>query len=58
MEIGVEIITGKDKILDKTKIDEEIITEEVNIGSIIVEKTAGTEVDKTLGEIIAMPEVD
>ena len=36
----------------------EIITEEVTVGKIIVEITAGTEVDKTSGEIIAMREVD
>ena len=36
----------------------EIITEEVTIGKIIVEITAGIEVDKTLGEIIVMTEVD
>ena len=48
---------GKDKILDKPRIDAEIITDEVTIGKIIVEITAGTEVDKTLGEIIVMTEV-
>ena len=36
----------------------EIITEEVTIGKILVEITAGIEVDKTLGEIIVMTEVD
>ena len=36
----------------------EITIEEVTIGKIIVELTAGIEVDKTLGEIIVMTEVD
>ena len=58
IEIGVEIIIGKDKILDKPRIDMGIIAEEVTIGKILVEITAGIEVDKTLGEIIVMTEVD
>ena len=49
---------GKDKILDKHRIDMEIITEETTIGKIIVEITAGIEGDKTLGEIIVMTEVE
>ena len=58
IEIGIEIIIGKDKILDKPRIDAEIITEEVTIGNIRVQITAAIEVDKTSGEIIAMTEVD
>ena len=58
IEIGVEIIIGKDKILDKPRIDAEMIIEEVTIGKILVEITAGVEVDKTLGEITVMTEVD
>ena len=58
IEIGVEIITDQDRILDKSRIDVEIITEEVTLGKIIVEIAAGIEVDKTLGEIIVMTEVD
>ena len=49
---------GKDKILDRPRIDMEIITEEVTIGKILVGITTGIEVDKTLGEIIVMTEVD
>ena len=49
---------GKDKILDRPRIDAEIATEGVTIGKILVETTAGIEVDKTLGEIIVMTEVD
>ena len=49
---------GKDKILDRCKIDMEIATEEVTIGKSLVETTTGIEVDKTLGEIIVMTEVD
>ena len=58
IEIGVEITIGKDKILDKPRIDAGIITEEATIGKILVEITAGIEVDKTLGEIIVMTAVD
>ena len=49
---------GKDKILDRPRIDAEIITEKVTIGKILVGITAGIEVDKTLGEIIVITEVD
>ena len=58
IEIGVEIMIGKDKSLDRPRIDAEIITEEVTIGKILVGITAGIEVDKTLGEIIVIREVD
>ena len=47
-----------DKILDKPRIDMEIITEGATIGKIIVVITAGKEVDKTSGEIIVMTEVE
>ena len=49
---------GKHKILDRPRTDAEIATEGVTIGKILVETTAGIEVDKTLGEIIVMTEVD
>ena len=49
---------GKDKILDRPRIDVEIATKGVTIGKILVETTAGIEVDKALGEIIVMTEVD
>ena len=49
---------GNDKILDRPIIDAEITTEGVTIGKILVETTAGIDVDKTLGEIIVMTEVD
>ena len=44
---------GKEKILDRRA-----AAEGVTIGKILVETTAGLEVDKTLGEIIVMTEVD
>ena len=49
---------GKDKILDRPRTDVEIATEVVTTGKILVETTAGIEVDKTLGEIIVMTVVD
>ena len=49
--IGVEIMIGKDNTLDRPRIDVEIATEGVTIGKILVETTAGIEVDKTLGKI-------
>ena len=49
---------GKDKILDRPRIDMEIATEEVTIGKILVETTAGIEIDKTLEKIIVVTEVD
>ena len=58
IEIGVEIIIGKDKILDRLRTDVEIITDEITMGKILVAITAGIEVDKNLGEIIVMTEVD
>ena len=42
---------GKGKILDKPRIDVEIITEKVPIGKILEGITAGIEVDKTLGDL-------
>ena len=56
--IGVEIMIGKDKILGRPRTDMDIATESVTIGKILVETTAGIEVEKTLGEIIVMTEVD
>ena len=38
---------GKANILDRPKIDVEILTEEVTIGNILLGITAGIEVDKT-----------
>ena len=58
IEIRVEIIIDKDKILDKPRIDAEIITEEVNTGKILVEITAWIEVDKTLEESIVITKVE
>ena len=49
---------GKDKILDRPRIDVEIATEEVTMGRSLVETTKGIEVDKTIEEIIAVTEVD
>ena len=49
---------GKDKILDRPRIDREIATDEVTIGKILSETIAGREVDKILGEIIVMIGVD
>ena len=49
---------GKDKILDRPRIDAEIATEEVTIGQMLVETTAGIEVNKPLEEIIVVTEVD
>ena len=49
---------GKDKILDRPRIDAEIATEEVTMGKSFVETTVGIEVDKTLEEIIVVTEVD
>ena len=49
---------GKDKILDRPRIDVEIAAEEVSIGKILVETKVGREVDKTLEEIIVVTEVD
>ena len=37
---------GKDKILDRPRIDVEIATEGVTIGKILAETTAGIEEDK------------
>ena len=54
----MEIMIGKDKILDRPRIDVEIATEDVTIGKILVETTVGIEVDKTLEEIIVVTEVD
>ena len=49
---------GKDKILDRPRIDVEIVTEEVTIGKILVETTVEINVDKTLEETIVVTEVD
>ena len=49
---------GKDKILDRPRIDIEIAIEEVTIGKILVETMVGIHVDKTLEETIAVTEVD
>ena len=58
-EIEVEIMIGKDKILDKPRMDAEMVTEEVIIDKTLVEVTVEIEVGKTLGEIIIiMIEVD
>ena len=43
---------GKDKILDKPRMDVEMVTEEVIIDKTLVEVTAEIEAGKTLGEII------
>ena len=51
-EIEVEIMIGKDKILDKPRIDPEMATEEVTMDKTLVEVTVEMETDKTLGEII------
>ena len=48
---------GKDKILDRPRIDAEIIAEEVTPGKNLVGITVGIKVDKTLGEIIVMTEI-
>ena len=49
---------GKDKILDRPRIDMEIATEEVTIGKILVKTTVGIDVVKTSEETIIMTEVD
>ena len=49
---------GKDKILDRPRIDEEIATEEVTTSKSLVKTTVGIEEDKTLEEIIVITEVD
>ena len=49
---------GKDKILDRPRIDAEIATEGVTIGKFLVKTTAGIVVDKALREIIVMTDVD
>ena len=55
----VEIMIGKDKISDKSRIDAEMVTEEVIIDKKLVEVTIEIEEGKTLGEIlIIMTEVD
>ena len=51
-EIEVEIMIGKDKILDKPRMDAKMVTEEVIIDKTLVEVTAEIEAGKTLGEII------
>ena len=56
--VGIEIMIGKDKILDRSRIDMEIATEELTIGKIFGERTVGIDVDKTLEEIIIVTEVD
>ena len=38
--IGVQIMVGKDKVLDRPRIDMEIATEEVTIGKILVENSS------------------
>ena len=49
---------GKDKILDRPRIDVEIVTEEVTIDKILIETTVGIGADKTLEETIVVTEVD
>ena len=51
-EIEVEIMIGKDKILDKPRMDMEKVTEEAIIDKTLVQVTVEVEADKTLGEII------
>ena len=50
---------GKDKISDKPRMDEEMVTEEVIIDKTLVGVTVEIEADKTLGEtLIRMIEAD
>ena len=49
---------GKDKILDRSRIGMEIVTEEVTIDKILIETTVGIDPDKTLEETIVLTEVD
>ena len=49
---------GKDKILDRPRIDAEIVTEEVTIDKILIETTVGIDPYKTLEETIVVTEVD
>ena len=58
ISVGIKILIGKDKILDRPRIDAEIFTEEVTIGKIVIETTVGIDVDKTFKEIIVVTEVD
>ena len=53
-EIEVEIMIGKDKILDKLRMDIETVTEEVTIDKTLEEVTVEIEAGKTLGEIIVI----
>ena len=53
-EIEVEIMIAKDKILDKPRMDMEMVTEEVIIDKTLVEVTVEIEAGKPLGEIIIM----
>ena len=56
--VGIEIMIGRDRILDRSRIDVEIATEEVTIDKILVETTIGIDIDKTLEETIVVTEVD
>ena len=49
---------GKDEILDRPRVDMEIVTEEVSIDKILIEATVGIDADKTLEEPIVVTEVD
>ena len=56
--VGIEIMIGKDKTLDRPRTDMEIVTEEVTIGKILIETTVEIDEDKTLEETIVVTEAD
>ena len=49
---------GKDKILDRPRIDTEIVTKEVTIDKIWIKTTVGIDANQTLEETIVVTEVD
>ena len=49
---------GKDKILDRPRIDTEIVTEEVTIDKILIETPVWIDADKMLEETIVVTEED
>ena len=56
--VGIETMIGKDKILDRPRIDVEMVTEEVTIDKILIETTIGIDANKALEETVVVTEVD